>query len=94
MFLKDKSSSGSDFSLEELEQICLFTQYVYWGFPACSVVKSSPASAGDIELDHGSRRILHAAEQLTLCATTTEPLCPRAWELQLLKPKYPRACAL
>ena len=42
-------------------------------FPGGAVVKNPPANAGDT----GSRsgKIPHAVEQLSLCATTTEPVC-------------------
>ena len=43
-----------------------------WGFPGGPVVKNPPANAGDTGSSPGPR-IPHAAEQLSLCATTTEP---------------------
>jgi len=43
------------------------------GFPAGSVVKNMPAKAGDM----GSIPDQHAAEQLSLCATTIEPVLER-----------------
>ena len=46
---------------------------ISWGFPGGSVVKNPPASAGDM-LDPWSGRIPRAAEYLSLCATTTEPV--------------------
>ena len=41
------------------------------GFPGGAVVKNLPAKAGDMGLSPG--KIPHAAEQLSPCATTTEP---------------------
>ena len=43
------------------------------GFPGGTVVKNLPANAGDTGLSPVSRKIPHAAEQLSLCATTAEP---------------------
>ena len=43
---------------------------LHWDFPGSSVVKNLPANAGD----HWSRRIPHATEQLSPCATTMEPV--------------------
>ena len=40
------------------------------GFPGGSVVKNLPANAGE----PWSGKIPHAAEQLSPCATTTEPV--------------------
>ena len=44
------------------------------GFPGGAVVKNPPANAGGHGFDPWSRKIPHAAEQLSLCATTTEPV--------------------
>ena len=44
------------------------------GFPGGLVVKNLPANAGDT----WSRKIPHAAEQLSLCVTTTEARAPIA----------------
>ena len=44
------------------------------GFPRGAVVKNPPANAGDTGSSPGSGRIPHAAEQLSPCATTTEPV--------------------
>ena len=43
------------------------------GFPGGAVVESLPANAGDTGFKPWSRKIPHAAEQLSMCATTTEP---------------------
>ena len=43
------------------------------GFPGGTVVKKVPANAGDMGSSLGSGRIPHATEQLSPCATTTEP---------------------
>ena len=43
------------------------------GFPGGAVVKNPPANAGDIGFEPWSGKIPHAAEQLSPCATTTEP---------------------
>ena len=43
------------------------------GFPGGAVVKNPPANAGDMGSSPGPGKIPHAAEQLSLCATTTEP---------------------
>ena len=40
-----------------------------WNFPGGTVVKNPSANAG---FDPWCRKIPHAAEQLSLCATTTE----------------------
>ena len=45
------------------------------GFPGGAVVKNLPANAGDTGLSPGpGRSHMPAAEQLSLCATTTEPV--------------------
>ena len=46
-------------------------QTILWGFPGGAVVKNPPADAGDMGSSPGE--IPHAAEQLSPCATTTEP---------------------
>ena len=47
------------------------------------MVKTLHDNAGD-GFDPWSRKIPHSVEQLILCTTTTEPMCP-----QLLKPRAP-----
>ena len=42
-------------------------------FPGGAVVKNSPASAGEPGFEPWSGKIPHAVEQLSPCATTTEP---------------------
>ena len=42
-------------------------------FPGSTVVKNPPANAGGHGFDPWSWKISHAAEQLSPCATTTEP---------------------
>ena len=43
-------------------------------FPGGAVVKNPPANAGDKgSIEPWSGKIPHAAEQLSLCATTNEP---------------------
>ena len=44
-----------------------------WDFPGGAVVKNQPAKAGDTGSSRGPGRFPHAAEQLSPCATTTEP---------------------
>ena len=57
-------------------------------FPGGTVVKNPPANAGDMGSSPGPG-IPHAAEQLSLCATTTEPvLCsPRATTTEARVPR-------
>ena len=43
------------------------------GFCGGRAVKTSPASAGDSGFNPWSKKIPHAMEQLSPCATTTEP---------------------
>ena len=46
-----------------------------WDFPGEPVVKDLPANAWDKGSNHvWSRKIPHATEQISLCATTTEPV--------------------
>ena len=45
------------------------------GFPGGAVVKNLPANAGDTGSRPGSERSQHAVQQLSPCATTTEPVC-------------------
>ena len=42
-------------------------------FPGGVVVKNPPSNAEDLGLEPWSGKIPHAMEQLSLCATTTEP---------------------
>ena len=44
-----------------------------WGFPGGAEVGNLPANAGDTGSIPGPGRFPHATEQLSLCATTTEP---------------------
>ena len=44
------------------------------GFPGGAVVKNLPANAGGHGFDPWSGKIPHAAEQLSPCATATEPV--------------------
>ena len=44
-----------------------------WDFPGGTVGKSPPANAGDTGSSPGPGKILHTVEQLSPCATTTEP---------------------
>ena len=46
----------------------------YRDFPGGAVVKSQPANAGEHGFDPWTGKIPHAAEQLSPCATTTEPV--------------------
>ena len=57
------------------------------------MVKNPSANAGDTGSSTGSGKIAHAAEQLSPCATTTEPelYSPRATTTEA--PHEPRACA-
>ena len=43
------------------------------GFPGGAVVENPPANAGVHGFESWSGKIPHAAEQLSPCATTTEP---------------------
>ena len=63
------------------------------GFPGGSVVKHLPTKQGTWVRAH-SRKIPHASEQVSLCATAVEPMS-RAQELQLVSPRAPstEACA-
>ena len=45
-----------------------------WNFPGGVVVKNPPANAGDTGSSPGLGRLPHAVEQLSPCATTTEPV--------------------
>ena len=51
------------------------------GFPGGPLVKSLPCNAGDTSSIPGPGRSLNAAEQLSLCPTTTEPMCHSCWAL-------------
>ena len=44
------------------------------GFPGGTVVKNPPANAGDTGSSPGPGRSPHAMEQLSPCATATEPV--------------------
>ena len=44
------------------------------GFPGGAVVKNPPANAGDVGSSAGPGRFPHVVKQLSLCATTTEPV--------------------
>ena len=46
---------------------------LFKGFPGGSVVKNLPAVDKGHQFNPWSRKIPHAMEQLSLCATTTEP---------------------
>ena len=48
---------------------------INWGFPGGTVIKNPPANAGDTGLSPGPGRSHMAVEQLSPCATTTEPVC-------------------
>ena len=50
------------------------------------MVKNLPPNARDRGLTPDLGKIPHAAGQLSLCATTAEPACSRAWKSQLLSP--------
>ena len=62
-----------------------------WGLPGDLVVKSPSWQCRRHRFDPWSRKIPHAAEQLSLWATTIEPVLygPRA-ELPRVKPVHPR----
>ena len=57
---------------------------VVQGFPGGSVDRNLPANARVL----WSRKIPHATEQLSLCATTSEPPSSRPREPQPLKPEF------
>ena len=44
-----------------------------WDFHGGAVVKNPPANAGDTRFGPWSGKIPHAMEQLSWCATATEP---------------------
>ena len=44
-------------------------------FPGGALVKNPPTNAGGQGFEPWSGKIPHAAEQLSPCATTTEPAC-------------------
>ena len=46
---------------------------IFRGFPGGTVVKNPPANAGGRGFEPWSGKIPHAVEQLSPCATTTEP---------------------
>ena len=50
-----------------------FQNNYLWGFPGGSVVKNPPANVEDTGLTPGQGRF-HVMEQLSPCATTTEPV--------------------
>ena len=54
-------------------------------FPGDTVDKNPPAKAGDVG-SPWSRRIPHAMEQLSLCATTTESMSHNCRSLHILEP--------
>ena len=58
--------------------------------------KESICQYREHKFDPWSRKISHATGQLSLCATTTEPVSCTCWasKLQLLKPTCSWACAL
>ena len=57
--------------------------YLFRNFPDGPVVKNLPSNAADAGSIPGQgTKIPHAAEQLSLCAATTEPTCPGALVLR------------
>ena len=48
---------------------------IWWDFPGGAVARNPPANAGDVGSSPGPGRSPQAAEQLSPCATTTEPAC-------------------
>ena len=62
------------------------------GFPGGSVVKNLPANAGD-EFDPWPGKIPHAAEQLSLCATTIDIEPVHSSGAAATEPMHYRACA-
>ena len=53
-------------------------------FPGGPVIKNLPCNAGDVGSIPGQgTKIPHALEQLSLCATATEPTCSAACAPQL-----------
>ena len=57
------------------------------------MVKNPPANAGGTGSILGLRRSHVTCGNLARAPQLTEARMPRAWELQLLKPVHPRACA-
>ena len=45
---------------------------MFWDFPGGTLVKNLPANAGNTGSSPRPRKIPHAAEQLSPCATATE----------------------
>ena len=68
----------NDFSVklnDYFQMIHLSVQLHMWDFSGGAVVKNLPANAGDTSSIPGPGRFPHAMEQLSPCATTTEPTC-------------------
>ena len=58
----------------EKGKVCGLAEIGGQGFFCGSVVKNLPANAGDMVSVPGQGKISHAMEQLSPCATTTEPV--------------------
>ena len=65
----------------------------YYVAVGASLVENPPADAGDTDLIPDPERA-HLPCRSLVHAPQLFSLCPRAWELQLLKPAFPKACAL
>ena len=61
-----------------------------WDFPDGAGDTNLPTSAGDTRFDPWYRKIPHDMEQLSLCATSNEPMSHNHWArmLQLPKPTH------
>ena len=74
-FVISSMTAGAQGSLHGESDVDAFKKD-YWDFPGGAVVKNPLANAGDMGLIHPwSRKIPHAAEQLSPCSTATEPMC-------------------
>ena len=60
--------------IEEMKEINFNYKLLLRDFPGGAVVKNLPANAGGHRFDLWSGKIPHAEEQLSLHATTTEPV--------------------
>ena len=78
------------FSLQSLTLLPypILQESLYWDFPGGPVVENLPSNAVDTGLIPGQgTKIPHAAGQLSLCATTTEPMRSGARMPQLESPR-------
>ena len=69
-----------------------YQEGMFSGFSGVSVVKNLPANAGNMSSIPGRGRS-HMPQSSWGWMPKLLSLCSGAWELQLLKPASPRACA-